>query len=220
MKRLISSTVVLIAMLAASPALPQHARSVSLVLDASGSMNAKLADGQTRIDAAKRAVADLVSRMDGNTRLALRAYGHQSQTQSRDCKDTALLVGFAPVAANKAEVVSQAERLQARGYTPITHALTAAAQDLAAEESGERVLVLVSDGHETCVGDPCVAAKAMAEADARLVIHAIGFGVGAAARMQLQCIANVARGSYFDANSAAGLTTTLGKAAETRAVAQ
>lgn len=220
MKQLFQSTAVLVAVFAASPALSQNANSVALVVDASGSMNAKLPDGQTRIDAAKKAVTDLVSRMGGTTRLALRAYGHQSPTQNKDCKDTALLVGFAPVASNKAEIVAQAQALQARGYTPITHALTAAAQDIATEESGERIVVLVSDGQETCASDPCVAARALAQADAKLVIHTIGFGVGAAARMQLQCIANVARGSYFDANDAAGLTSTLGKAAQTKAVEQ
>ncbi len=217
MKRLIGSIALAIAMFAATPALSQGARSVSLVIDASGSMNAKLPDGQTRIDAAKKAVADLVSQMDPGTRLALRAYGHQSPTQKKDCKDTALLVGFAPLASNRAEVIAQAQALQARGYTPITHALTAAAQDIASEESGERIVVLVSDGQETCASDPCVAARALAAADAKLVIHTIGFGVGAAARTQLQCIANVARGSYFDANSTAGLTSTLTKAAQTNA---
>jgi Ca-activated chloride channel homolog len=92
MKRSVPSVVILTAMFAATPALPQAANSVAVVLDASGSMNARLPDGQTRIDAAKKAVADLVSRMDGNTRLALRAYGHQSPTLKRDCKDTAWLV--------------------------------------------------------------------------------------------------------------------------------
>jgi hypothetical protein len=220
MKQLIRPMAVFAAVFAASPALAQNASSIALVVDASGSMNARLPDGQTRIDAAKKAVVDLVSRTEGNTRLALRAYGHQSPTQRKDCKDTALLVGFAPLASNKAEVIAQAQALQARGYTPITHALTAAAQDIAKEESGARIVVLVSDGQETCASDPCVAARALAEADARLVIHTIGFGVSAAARTQLQCIANVARGSYFDANTAASLTSTLGKAAQTKAVAQ
>ena len=217
MKRLLGPALLSALMCAAQPALSESPRSVALVLDASGSMNAKLPDGQTRIDAAKKAVGDLVSRMDTTTRIALRAYGHQSPTSKKDCKDTAQLVGFAPVASNRGEVVSQAQALQARGYTPITFALTAAAQDMAAEESGERMVILVSDGQETCASDPCVAARALAAADAKLVIHTIGFGVGAAARTQLQCIANVARGSYFDANNAADLSSTLGKAAVTKA---
>jgi hypothetical protein len=220
MKRFVRLAVLLGCFVAASPCLAQNGRSVALVLDASGSMNAKLADGQTRIDAAKKAVIDLVSRLESNTRIALRAYGHQSPTQKKDCKDTALLVSFAPLASNRAEVIARAQGLQAHGYTPITHALTAAAGDVATEQGIERVVVLISDGQETCSSDPCVAARALAEADAKLVVHAIGFGVGAAARMQLQCIANVARGSYFDANSTSDLNSMLGKAALTKAAEQ
>jgi hypothetical protein len=73
--------------------------------------------------------------------------------------------------------------------------------------------VLVSDGKETCEGDPCAAAKALADADAKLVIHTIGFNVDAAARFQLQCIAKVARGSYSDASGAADLGARLGEVA-------
>ena len=73
--------------------------------------------------------------------------------------------------------------------------------------------MLVSDGKETCPGDPCAAAKALAEADANLVIHTIGFNVDAAARFQLQCMARVARGTYSDATGAADLGARLGAVA-------
>ena len=65
----------------------------------------------------------------------------------------------------------------------------------------ERIVVLVSDGKETCEGDPCVTARALAAADTKLVVHTIGFGVDAAARRQLQCIAGMARGTYSDAGT-------------------
>lgn len=216
MMRLATLAILTASLALTTPAHSQSGRSVLLVLDASGSMNAKLPDGQTRIETAKRAVSELVGRMDGATRLALRAYGHQSPTQSKDCKDTALLANFAPVSENKTEIVAKAKIIEARGYTPISHSLTLAAQDFANEEAAERIVVLVSDGHETCAADPCVAAKALAAADAKLAIHAIGFGVGTAARTQLQCIANVARGSYFDAGSARDLAAMLATAASTK----
>lgn len=201
----------------AAPALADASRSVSLVLDASGSMNARLPDGPSRLAAAQAAVGDLVAKMDASTRLALWAYGHQSGRKEHNCKDTALLVDFDAVSANRDAVAAKAQSLQAQGYTPITYSLTLAAKDIAKEESGERVIVLVSDGQETCAADPCVAAKALAAADAKLAIHTIGFGVGAAARTQLQCIANVARGRYFDANSSDELGATLGKAVAAKA---
>jgi Ca-activated chloride channel family protein len=156
-------------------------------------MNARLPDGATRIDAAKAAVADVVGKVAPGTRLALRAYGHQSPTQRKDCKDTALVVGFNDAGQNRTAIVDATRSIRAQGYTPINHSLTLAAGDLGQEESAERIVVLVSDGKETCEGDPCVTARALAAADAKLVVHTIGFGVDAAARRQLQCIAAMAR---------------------------
>jgi uncharacterized lipoprotein YbaY len=186
-------------------------RSIALVLDASGSMNTKLPDGTIRIDAAKSAVADLVGRLPGDTRLAFRVYGHQSPTQQKNCKDTQLLVGFDGVAANKPAVLAASRGVSAQGYTPITYVLKLAAEDIAKENAASRAIVLVSDGKETCAGDPCATAKALADADARLVVHTVGLGVDAAARYQLQCIANVARGIYVGAESTAELAMALGK---------
>lgn len=216
MIRSASLTLLASLLISVQPASAQQGRSVVLVLDASGSMNAKVPDGYSRIDAAKAAITDLVAKMDGATRLALRAYGHQSGTQARNCKDTARIVDFDRVSTNRDRIIAKATEIRARGYTPITYALTEAARDLLSEE-GERVVVLVSDGQETCEADPCVAAKALAAADAKLVVHTIGFGVGAATRSQLQCIASVARGQYFDVSGTGALAAALGKAAATKA---
>jgi von Willebrand factor type A domain len=195
------------------PAYAEADRTIALILDSSGSMKAALPDGQTRMEAAKAAVAEFVSTLRPDTRLAFRAYGHQSPTSKKDCKDTGLLTGFDAVSANKAAIIDQARGLQPLGYTPITYSLTLAAQDLLPEEAAAHVVVLVSDGKETCEADPCAAAKALAEADAKLVVHTVGIGVDTVTRSQLQCIARVARGSYFDANSTSELTGVLSKAA-------
>lgn len=201
------------ASLPALPAQAESARSISLVLDASGSMKALLPDGARRMDAAKDAVAQFVTTLPPDTRLGFRAYGHQSATNKKDCKDTAQLAVFDAIANNKAAVIEKARGLQPQGYTPITHSLTLAAQDLLPEEAAAHVVVLVSDGKETCQADPCAAAKALAEADAKLVVHTVGVGVDTVTRSQLQCIARNARGNYYDANSASELTGVLSKAA-------
>jgi hypothetical protein len=193
-------------------ALAQEGRSIALILDASGSMNAKLAAGGTRLDAAKTAVAAFVEKLDPKVRLSYRAYGHQSPTKEKNCKDTELLVDFNAAGANKDAVLAKTRDIRAQGYTPITYVIELAAKDVG-KEAGERAVVLVSDGKETCEGDPCAAAKALAAADAKLVIHTIGFNVDAAARYQLQCVARVARGTYTDASGAADLGASLGKVA-------
>jgi Mg-chelatase subunit ChlD len=193
-------------------------KSVMLVLDASGSMKSALPDGTSRMDAAKSAVAQLVATLPSNTKLAFRAYGHQSPQQQKNCKDSALLTPFDTVEKNRAIVIAKAMSLQPQGYTPITYSLTLAAQDMLQQEAASHVVVLVSDGKETCEADPCAAAKAMADADAKLVVHTIGAGVDEATRKQLQCIATAARGSYFDANSSVELAAVMGQAAQTEAV--
>jgi len=207
------ATFLLSAAMPLAPAAAEGGRSVILVLDASGSMNARLPDGAARIDAAKAAVADLAGKVSAGTRLALRVYGHQSPTQRKDCKDTALMVSFDTAERNRGPIVDATRGIRAQGYTPINHVLALAAQDVGREESAERIVVLVSDGKETCEGDPCVTAKALAAADAKLVVHTIGFGVDAAARRQLQCIAAMARGSYSDAGTSRELAAALGEAA-------
>jgi hypothetical protein len=123
-------------------------------------------------------------------------------------------VGFDGLAANKGSIISEAQSIKAQGYTPITYVLKLAAEDVGKETAKPRVVILVSDGKETCEGDPCATAKALADADASLVIHTIGFAVYAAAKYQLQCIARVGRGRYFDADGAGKLASALGEAAK------
>lgn len=188
--------------------------SVALVLDASGSMNAKLPEGKTRIEAAKLAVEDVVGKLPVDIRLSLWAYGHQSPTSKHDCRDTQRVVAFDAVSANKVDVLTKTRGIKAQGYTPITYVIQLVADDLGKEDAKPRTIILVSDGKETCEGDPCATAKALAAADASLVVHTIGFAVDTAAKYQLQCIARVARGRYFDAGSASELAATMNEAAK------
>lgn len=190
-------------------------KSIALILDASGSMNAQLPEGRTRIEAAKAAVDEIVGNLPPDVRMSLRAYGHQSPTSKHDCKDTELMVGFDTLAANKATILAKAHSIRAQGYTPITYVIKLAAEDVGKEDAKSRVVILVSDGKETCQGDPCATAKALADADASLVIHTIGLAIDDAAKYQLQCIARVARGNYYDADSAGKLASALGDAAKT-----
>lgn len=189
-------------------------RNVALVMDASGSMNGRLADGTRKIKAAKSAVRDLVSGLPDDIRLSFRAYGHQFHRSKHNCDDTQLLVPFANIQSVRSSVISSSDELTAQGYTPITHVLGLAADDLK-PQTGARTIVLVSDGKETCEGDPCLLAQKLADADADLTIHTVGLAVDAQARLQLQCIADAARGTYHDAGSAAELSRIMETAIET-----
>ena len=119
---------------------------IELILDASGSMNAKLPGGETRIAAARMAVREVLDAIPVGVRLAFRACGHQFPTSRKECNDTQLLVPFGPADQIKARVIEQSQRIEARGYTPITNVLQLAASDFGSDARGERTIILVSDG--------------------------------------------------------------------------
>jgi uncharacterized protein YerC len=190
-----------------------QAKVVELILDASGSMNANLPEGMTRIEAARQAVSKFVGSLPSETQLSFRVYGHQSPREKHDCNDTQLMIPFGNIEAVRSNVVAAAKQVKAQGYTPITKVITLAASDFPASMMGQRTIVLVSDGKETCEGDPCAAARALRNANVELVIHTIGFGVDDATRFQLKCIAGATGGSYYDAENADQLTKAMGIAA-------
>lgn len=191
---------------------PAQAKIVEVVLDASGSMAGALPDGRSKLEAAKNAVRQVLGGLPDDVTLAFRAYGHQSATEKRDCKDTALIVPFAPAGENRQKLEAALPGLTARGYTPITHVIETAAKDFPQDAKDEKILVLVSDGKETCAGDPCAAAAALAKSGAALVIHAVGFDVDATAKAQLECVARATGGTYSDAADANALVQALGQA--------
>lgn len=181
-------------------------RSVLLVLDASGSMNARLPGGESRIAAAQRAVKGVASLVPAQAQLSLRLYGAQSPAREKNCSDTHSAVPFMAAGTAAGPIAASVDSARAQGYTPIAHALERASGDFP-PDAKERVIVLVSDGKETCRGDPSVAAKALALKG--ITVHAVGFVVDSAARMQLQNIARATGGSYFDAPLGPELPDTL-----------
>ncbi|MFN0218183.1 MAG: vWA domain-containing protein, partial [Hyphomicrobium sp.] len=181
-------------------------RSVLLILDASGSMNAKLPNGETRMAVAQRAVKGVASFIPAEAQLSLRLYGAQSPRAEKNCQDTNLAVPFGPAGASGDAITTTVDAALAQGYTPIAFSLEQAANDFAADAK-ERVIVLVSDGKETCQGDPVVAAKALAAKG--ITAHTVGFIVDTAARGQLQAIAKATGGTYFDAPIGPELPDTL-----------
>jgi hypothetical protein len=203
----------LVAMLSGSEAWAQSCntadRSVLLILDASGSMNAKLPNGETRIAVAQRAIKGVAGFVPAQAQLSLRMYGAQSPASQKNCQDTNLAVPFGPASASGGPITAAVDGAKAQGYTPIAFSLGQAANDFPAGAK-ERVIVLVSDGKETCQGDPVVAARALAGKG--ITVHTVGFVVDTAARGQLQAIARATGGTYFDAPVGPELPDTLKQA--------
>ena len=107
---------------------------------------------------------------------------------------------------------------RATGFTPIGYSLQEGAKDLPPE--GERTVILVSDGEDTCAPpDPCQVARDLGAQGIGLKVETVGFQVDPAARAQLQCIAQATGGAYRDAPDAGALAAQL-QQISTRALRQ
>jgi Ca-activated chloride channel homolog len=179
-----------------------------LIMDSSGSMNGSDGAGGTKIQAAKTALNGVVNALPADSLVGLRVYGHRipNTDERRGCKDTELITPVGPL--DRAGMRRQIRSFDAKGFTPIGLSLKKGARDLPSE--GQRTIVLVSDGIDTCAPPPpCRVAKRLSQQGVDLRIDTVGFQVDPRARKELRCIARVARGSYFDAGSAAELADQL-----------
>ena len=187
---------------------------IAIILDGSGSMQAFLPSGERKLDAAKEAFEVLVQTLPTETNASFWSYGHRlpQDDVTASCNDIEEILPLQPI--NAQSFISAAQNLDAIGYTPISQSLTLAAQTLPVSVDANNIIVLVSDGEETCAGDPCAVAQQLAASNVDLKVNTIGFDVDAVTRAQLQCIADVTGGRYFDAADAAGLQTAVVEASQ------
>jgi hypothetical protein len=139
-------------------------------------------------------------------------YGHRypQKPKERSCQDIQRVY---PLQLIDAEAyVHQIEGIHAIGYTPIADSLRQAAQDLPSGDKYFNAIILVSDGEETCGGDPCALAKALKDSEVSVTIHVVGYAVDENTRRQLLCIAQASGGGYHDATDADGLLKALEEA--------
>ena len=173
---------------------------IELILDASGSMWAKLG-GSTRIEVAKDALGKIIDDLSERKGIAvgLRVYGHRTN----DCRDTKLEIPIGPMDEKKMKAFIG--KIKPKGKTPIAYSLQEAAKDFKKDFTGSKVIILVTDGLESCGGDPCAAAKVLAEKGIVSKIHVVGFGMDKKSVSKLECIVKPSGGLLLEANSAAEL---------------
>ena len=181
---------------------PAHAGSnILFILDGSNSMWGKV-EGEAKIKTAQKVMGKLLADLPKDTGVGFMAYGHRKE---KACDDIEVL---SPIAKGNAQALAaKIDALQPKGKTPIAGALKKSLAILSKHKGDDNYVVLVSDGVETCGGDPCAAAKALADAGIHARVHVVGFAVGESERKALSCISTMGKGRYFSAANAAQLTT-------------
>lgn len=182
-------------------------KTVLIVFDASGSMYDEI-NGESKIYIAKKVLEKVLTEVDVGINVGLRVYGSSpisDMNPQKNCSDTKLLVE--PSTNNRRSIISAVENITPNGLTPITYSLVQAIMDLAPYK-GERSIVLISDGVETCGYDPCILAAKMKNYGINIKIDVVGFGINESdydAIGQLNCVALNTHGKFFVADTAAKL---------------
>ena len=142
-----------------------------LVFDGSGSMIEFGFDYRqiTRIAEARIAVARAMPQIAPHRRVGLLIYGPNT---GDSC--SGIDVRFGPRANAAQPIIDDVQALSPGGLTPLANSVRAAADVLDYRER-PGVIVVVTDGNETCGGRPCATGAGLLEDAQDLTIHVIGF---------------------------------------------
>ncbi|MBA4603911.1 vWA domain-containing protein, partial [Thermoactinomyces mirandus] len=179
------------------PEAQQKQINVVVLLDASGSMAGRV-DGYTKMTLAKNAILRFADSLPEQAHVSLRVYGHEGSNQKKDkevsCKSTEQVYPLTPFKKDSFE--QSLQKFQPTGYTPIALAIEKAAQDLNGQDGNNNIVYIVSDGIETCGGDPVTAAKSLHTSNIRPIVNIIGFDVDKAGQQALKEVAEAGGGEY------------------------
>lgn len=184
-------------------------RAVELILDASGSMLQRMG-GKRRIVIAREVLDEAVrEHLPAGTPVALRVFGHK---EPGTCA-TELEIPLGPLDADRAVAAIDAIQAKNLAKTPIADSLAAVPRDLKGAKAAS--VVLVTDGEETCGGDPAAAIESLAEAGVEVSVNIVGFAIDdEALERQFAEWAELGGGRYFSAADEQGLSAALEEALE------
>jgi Ca-activated chloride channel family protein len=100
----------------------------------------------------------------------------------------------------KKTIIQKIHSINPKGRTPITKSIELAVQQIKTVKD-ETLIVLLSDGIETCQGDPCAFVQNLKEKEVKFKLDVIGFAVDDKEQTQLECIAKAGDGHYYSAQS-------------------
>ncbi|WP_176475807.1 vWA domain-containing protein [Halomonas salipaludis] len=182
---------------------------VHLIFDASGSMLRQMQGGR-RIEVARRIVQQtLDERIPAEVPVALRAYGH---TEPHSC-ETELLVS--PSAGNHDAVRDVMADIQAINLarTPLADSLDAVLDDLDGYQDQPRLVVMLTDGEETCDGDVAASVDSLIEEGVDVRLNIVGFHIDEIGlQAEFERFATRGGGEYFDSHDGDELMAGLNQA--------
>jgi outer membrane protein OmpA-like peptidoglycan-associated protein len=169
------------------------------ILDGSGSMLESDSSGKIKITAAKSMLKDISYKLDNTkTNVGLISF-------SGGCRSSKLLLE--PSNNDLKKVISISSNISPSGKTPLAASIKQAGEVL--KNIDKKVnIIIISDGVETCGGDPVSEAKQLkSHYGIDATIYVIGYAVDTSTRMQLESLSNAGGGKYYSADDSQALNT-------------
>lgn len=172
-----------------------------ILLDASSSMLLNV-QGKQKMGIAKLATSRFASTIGMRDDISLVVYGHAgTQNQSdRELSCTTIEEVYPMGDFNAKDFKEAVDSVQAKGWTPLAEAIKFA-REHSANSTGKLTVYIVSDGAETCGGDPVAEAKGFAEGNLNRQVNIIGFDVDTKSENQLKAVAEAGKGEYISAKT-------------------
>jgi hypothetical protein len=163
-------------------------------------------NGQRRIDIAKEAITTLINEtLPDEVSFTLRVFGHKEADACR----SDLEIAAGPLDRAKASSVIASIQAMNLARTPIAESLRRAAAD-ASGRRGPLLMILVTDGEETCDGDAAAVIRELAAGGTDVRVNIVGFAID---ELMLQETfaewARLGNGRYFNAPDGEELTAGL-----------
>jgi len=187
-------------------------KNLEIILDASGSMKTALGK-KTRWSTAHDVLRQVLATLPADFNVGLRIYGHRESSSSpKTCTDSELVVPIQPL--DQQAVLAAAEGVKPRGETPLVYSVLQAPTDL--KEVGGGTVIVITDGEESCHGDPVKAVAQLKASGLDITLNIVGFTTGPAVQKQLSGFAQATGGRFYAADNGPALARALQMAAVDR----
>lgn len=170
-----------------------------LLLDASGSMAGEL-EGMPKMEIAKNSIRKFVSNLPTEAKISLKVYGHKGSNKEEDkslsCSSTETIYSGD---FNDAAFQESLSAIQPKGWTPLALALESVKKEM--NENEKIITYVVSDGIETCDGDPIQIVKNFKDTEQDITVNVIGFDINNNEQKALKQISDAGSGDFINVNS-------------------
>jgi len=176
---------------------------VTILLDASGSMARKV-EGERKFDLAKQEVFKFAQSLPEDAKIRMSLFGSEGNNKNsgkaQSCEVIRGVYGVQPYEKDSFE--NSLNGLGPTGWTPIARALENAKQaDEQLTEGTKHIVYLITDGEETCGGDPVKVAKELHNSKGSTVVNVIGLDFNDGYEGQLKQVAKAGKGHYYQAST-------------------